>query len=169
MKSLAITAAVASAFAAQAFDSADWLGKREMLDREAERLRGVYSNCVASLKIPAENITVPIENHPDGSVKSKVFAEKAQFFIDDGLVWGEGVKVSQFDESGREVGSVSASSCVVDKQTKSGWAEGAAKVVYGNTVVEGDGVYFSFAEEYIKITSKTCITSKELKFGGFKL
>ena len=162
-------AAMTASLALQAFDSADWLGKRELLEREAERLRVEYAKCLSSLKSPAENIIVPLENYPDGSVKSSVAAVKAQFFVETGFVWGEGVKVCLYDESGVETASIAARNCVVDRKTRSGWAEGPAKVVYGGTVVEGDGVYFSFAEEYVKITSNTSITSKELKFGGFKL
>jgi len=78
---------------ALAFDSAEWLGKRELFAREAERMRGVYSNCVARLETPAENVTVPIETFPDGSVKVLVSAKRAQYFLESGLVWAEDVVI----------------------------------------------------------------------------
>lgn len=161
---------VLAAFAAGAFDSRGWLGKRERFDREAARLQRVYADCVAALQTPAENLVVPIENHPDGSVKATVTAAKAQFFIDAGLVWGEGVELCEYEVGGTNVKArVTAEHCVVDRATKSGWAEGRVRVEYGGTSVEGDGIYFSFPEEYVKILSNVTIESSDLKFEGVKL
>jgi len=53
VKVLLAAALALAAEAAHAFDSAGWLGKREVFAREAERLRLVYSNCVARLQTPA--------------------------------------------------------------------------------------------------------------------
>ena len=73
-----------------AFNSEEWLGKRELFAREAERLRAAYTNCVARLETPAEDVTIPVETFEDGSVKVMIFAKKAQYFLDKGLVWAEG-------------------------------------------------------------------------------
>ena len=170
MKQLVTVLCALAASAACAFDSGDWLGKRARLDREAERLRSVYAKCVAALQTPAENLVVPIENHPDGSVKATITAAKAQFFIDAGLVWGENVVLCEYEVGGTNVKArVTAEHCVVDRETKSGWADGRVKVEYGRTTLEGDGIYFSFPEEYVKILSNVTIESSDLKFGGVKL
>ena len=158
-----------AASCAAGFDSEGWLGKRALLDREAERLRVAYTNCAASLQRPAEDLTVPIETYPDGSVKASISAKRAQLFLETGLVWGEGVVVRQFAEGGGVLASAEAEHCVVDRKTRSGWAEGHAKVVYGGTTVEGDGIYFSFPEEFVKILSNVVISSSDLKLGGLKL
>ncbi len=155
---------------ARGFDSGAWLTKRAMFDREAERLQAAYTNCVANLRTPAENVTVPIEHYPDGAVKASVTARKAQFFLDEGLVWCEGVCVRECGPDGRtERGRVEAESCVIDRETRSGWADGRARATYGRTTVEGRGIYFSFEEEFVKITSEVEITSRDLKFEGVKL
>ena len=113
---------------------------------------------------------MPIENYPDGAVKASVAAKKAQFFIDAGYVWGEGVTVCEFEPDGKTVkAEVRAEHCVVDRKTKSGWAEGHTRARYGATTVEGDGIYFSFAEEFVKILSNVVIRSDDLKFEGVKL
>lgn len=169
MKAL-LTALALAALPAFAFDSESWLGKRELLDREAERLAAVYTNCTAALETPAENLVVPVENHPDGSVKATVSAERAQFFIDAGYVWGEGVVLCEYEVGGTNVKArVTAERCVVDRSTKSGWAEGHVRAEYGKTTLEGDGIYFSFPEEYVKILSNVKIESKDVKFEGVKL
>jgi len=157
-----------SAMETLAFDSVEWLGKRELFAREAERMRGVYSNCVARLDVPAEDVTVPIETHPDGSVKVLVKAKKAQYFLDSGFVWAEDVVIRKFRTDGSEDGRIEAKNCVVDRQSKSGWAEGPAKVTHDKTVFRGTGVYFSSAESYVKVFEASDIESKDLKFGGMR-
>ena len=130
-----------AALAAHAFDSAEWLGKRQLLLLEAERLRAAYSNCLARVKSPAEDVTVPVETFADGSVKTVVVAKRAHFFVREGLVWAEGVQEAR----------VEADSCVVDRATKSGWAEGRAMVMHGGTVFRGEDVYFSSPESFVHI------------------
>jgi len=149
-----------------AFDSAEWLGKREVFAREAERLREVYSNCVARLETPAEDVSVPVETYEDGSVKVLVTAKKAQYFLDSGLVWAEDVVVRKFQKDGSDDGCIEAKNCVIDRVSKSGWAEGPAVVTHDKTVFRGVGVYFSSSESYVKVFENSEIESKDLKFGG---
>lgn len=158
-----------SASAAFGFDSEGWLEKRAVLDREAERLEALYAKCTQALQTPAENLVVPIENYPNGRVKASVTAARAQYFIDEGLVWGEDVVVREFAPDGAPRGEVQAKNCLVDRATKSGYVAGHAKVTYGKTTIEGDGIYFSFAEEFVKILSNVVIESKEMKVEGVKL
>ena len=151
-----------------AFNSEEWLGKRELFAREAERLRAAYSNCVARLEVPAENVTVPVETFEDGSIKVVISAEKAQYFLDSGLVWAEGVTVKKFRRDGTLDGQIDAKSCLVDRFSKSGWAEGPATVVHDRTTFKGRGVYFSSPESYVKVFEDAEIDSKDLKFGGLR-
>ena len=149
-----------------AFNSEEWLGKRELFAREAERLRAAYTNCVAHLETPAEDVTVPVETFDDGSVKVMIFAKKAQYFLDKGLVWAEDVTVRRFKPDGTLEAKIEAKNCVVDRFSKSGWAEGLATVTHGKTVFKGEGVYFSSPEGYVKVVERTDVDSKDLKFGG---
>ena len=147
-----------------AFDSEGWLAKREVLGREAERLQAAYTACVARVVSPAENVTLPVESHPDGSVKSSITATGAQFFLDTGFVWGTNVVVRQMSTNGVVEAEVTAESCVVDRNTKSGWAEGHAHARYLKNEVEGDGIYFSFSEEFVTIYANTRIRAEDQKF-----
>ena len=168
----AVAISVATAFAAVqsvAFDGEDWFGKREILAREAERLSAAFTNCVAKLRDPAIDVAIPVETFEDGSVKTSIKAARAQFFVETGLVWAEGVEVSQFDERGTLVTKIEAERCVVDRESKSGWAPGRAKAEYGKTVVEGENVYFSFPEQYVMIFSRAGVSSTDIKLKGVKL
>ena len=149
-----------------AFNSDEWLGKRELFAREAERLRAAYTNCVANLQVPAEDVTIPVETFDDGSVKVMIFAKKAQYFLDKGLVWAEDVTVRRFKPDGTLEARIEAKNCVVDRFSKSGWAEGQATVTHGKTVFRGKGIYFSSPEAYVKVFFGSDVESTDLKFGG---
>ena len=159
-------ALLVAALDAVAFDSADWLGQRELFAREAERLRGAYAKCAGSLASPAENVTIPIETYSDGSVKTLVKAARAQFFLQEGLVWGEDVEVRRLSTNGVVEAAIDAKACVVDRATRSGWAEGAAKVTNGKTVFSGEGVYFSSSDSYVKVFGASSFASEEIRFGA---
>ena len=158
---IALVMAPAAAFA---FKSDDWLAKREVLSREAERLQAAYTSCVARVSEPATDVTIPIERHPDGSVKASVTAKKAQVLLEVGLIWGTEVVVTQISTNGVVEARVDADNCVIDRTTKSGWVEGHAKAFYLGNEVEGDGIYFSFEEEFVTIYANTKIRVKDQKF-----
>ena len=152
-------------FNALAFDSAEWHGKRELFAREAERLMAAYTNCAARVENPAENVTIPVETYEDGSVKVLVKAVKAQYFLKEGLVWAEGVEVKRLAKGGAVETCLEAKNCVVDRNSKSGWAEGAARVTQNKTTFVGKGVYFSASDSYVKVLGGVVVESADLKFG----
>ncbi len=152
---------------AQAFDSDAWHARRDRLTREAERLRAVYSNCLERAVSPAEDVVVPVEVFKDGAVKTVVAAKKAQYCLDSGLIWAAGVTVRRFREDGAPDGQIEAANCVIDRKSKCGWAEGPAKVAYGETTIRGTGVYFSTDDSYVKVFDGAAIASRNLEFGGF--
>ena len=153
------------ALAGLAFNSEQWLVERAD-DSDMMRLRVAYRDCVAKIEAPAENVVFPLESFPDGSVKSRLTAVRAQMFSDSDYIWGEGIRVEQYREAGNTNvwASLTAENCIVDRKTKSGWVEGNATMAYGDSSVKGRGVYFSLPREYIKILSKCEIRTKGTKF-----
>ncbi len=91
-------------------------------------------------------------------------AKKAQVFLEVGMIWGTEVVVTQFSTNGVVEARVEADNCVIDRTTKSGWVEGHAKAFYLGNEVEGDGIYFSFEEEFVTIYANTKIRVKDQKF-----
>jgi len=153
-------------FVASAFDSAKWLAKREELSRDADRLRCEYSNAVARITTPSEGLTIPLETYPDGAVRTSLYARRAQIFEKSTLVWAEGLELAKFDADGQKKLKLEADRCVIDRQTKTGWVEGHAKVTQGKTVFEGDGVYFSSPKNFVSAYLHSDIKSADLRFGG---
>lgn len=168
MKCVLLCFCVLSAFPAlSAFDSTVWHEQREIFAREAERLRICYTNCQAQLLSPASDVSVPIETFEDGSVKTFVKAGRAQLFLAENLVWAEDVRVKRLNADGSVEAMLTATNCVIDRVSKSGWAEGPATVVHGKTSFAGEGVYFSSADAYVKVFDRAQVESSDLKLGRF--
>ena len=144
-----------------AFKSEKWLAERGD-DSDMLRLRAAYSDCLSKVDSPAENVTIPLEYHADGTIKSRLVARRAQLFLDTDFIWGEGIHVAQYREDGSAVGTIEAENCVVDRRTRTGWVEGFAKMTYGGSTVQGRGVYFSLDREFIKIFAQSEIRTKGL-------
>ena len=161
-KMLAAILTLASCCTAVAFSSEKWLEERND-DSDMVRLRAAYVDCKAKAAQPAENVAFPLETYPDGMVKSRLKARRAQMFMDTGLIWGEDIRVEEYGRDGKVTGWLSAENCVVDRNTRTGWVEGAAVLNYNDTVVKGRGVHFSFDREFIKIFSQSEIRAKGLK------
>ena len=162
----AFAAALLAASCAYAFDVDAWHAKRALHLQEAERLRVAYTNCVARLQQTADNVTLPVETNPDGSVRFVVQARRAQFFLDEGLVWAENVVAKRFDEAGGLDTRIDARACVVDRHSKSGWAEGAVRVRHGKTTLTGRNAYFSSAESFVRISEAADIQSEDVEAGA---
>ena len=169
MKLLAIVLAMVAGLSARAFDLSAWSAQRDLHLREAERLRAAYSNCLQRLDHPAEDVSVPVETYENGAVRLVVQARRVQFFLDSGLVWAENVVVRRLAPDGSVETRIDARSCVVDRFTKSGWAEGAARVQHGKTSLAGKDVYFSSPESYVRIFEGADLQSEGVKVKEVRL
>lgn len=159
-------ACVFAALSAHAFDSSEWLAQRGLLDHEAARLSKAYAVCSEAATEPAESIVVPVESYPDGSIKTTIAAKRAQFFLKEGLIWGEGVSIRQLKIDGTSEATLDADNCIVDRETQSGWIDGLARAEFrGEVSLEGEKVYFSAPEQYLKIFTNTVLRAdgKELR------
>ena len=146
-------------------DLTDALARRNAYSADAAEMRKVYRETAVKVDSPAEDVSVPIEMYPDGSVKSLIHAREAQYFLQDGIVWAKGVTLRQLDRAGREEAVVNAETCVVDRNRKRGWAEGAASADYETHHLEGDNVYFSLDDRYFRIADNARLTTRDFKIG----
>lgn len=144
----------------------DWLAKREMLTHEAERLRDAYRVHVASDEAAAMDVMLPIDTYENGSVKLIVDAKKAQIFTKEDFILAWDVTIRKLDENGEELSRIEAATCIVDRSTKSGWAEGAIKIANEKTSFSGENVYFSAIEGYVMSFAKSKLVSTDMKLGG---
>ena len=70
--------------------------------------------------------------------------------------------IEQYDEKGEVSGTLSADSCIVDRKRVTGWVPGGAVATMGDVTVSGRGIYFSFKEEFVKITTDAEIIVKSV-------
>lgn len=169
VKALLLAVLSLAALGSQAFDSTAWFARREVLTREAERLKAQYAAALKRIDSPAEDVNIPLETQSDGAITLSIAAKKAQIFIKEDLVWAESVIIRKFSEDGKEFARIEADNCLFDRTTKSGWAEGRAVVAHGATAFRGEDVYFSAAEGYVMALKKSKIISRDLKLGGATL
>ena len=138
---------------ASAFDSDAWLAKRSEMTAEATRLRAAYSNAVAGVVTPSEDLVIPLETDSSGKIRTKIAAGKAQLFLDRPLIWAENVALCRLDGDGKEEVRLDAERCVIDRVERSGWIEGHARLKQETSVVEGDGVHFSGSNDFVTVYS----------------
>lgn len=170
MKSLwSFLTVVVALNATAAFDSGKWLAERGD-DSDMLRLQAAYEDCVKKAETPAEDVAIPLEKYPNGTVKSRLKAKKAYMSIDTGFIWGEEIRVEQYKPDGKTIESyLTADNCILDRKTKSGWVEGNAHMDWEGTDIKGRGIYFSFDREFIKIFSQTEIRTKAFKLDAGKV
>lgn len=159
----------AQVFAAS-FDLEGWLEKRGMLTHEARRLRSEYKWAEANATSPAEGVVIPLETHPDGSVKTVVSAKRAQIFVKKDLIWAEDVEIRRLNADGTVESVIKAGKSVFDRSdcARSGWVEGEAEIRHATTVFKGKNVYFSSIEEYVMSMEDSQVTSSGLKTEDLK-
>ena len=98
-KFLVWLAGVLSAGAAvAAFSSERWLAERAD-DSDMLRLRAAFAECAKKAVAPAENVSMVLDTHPDGTVKSRITAARATIFPDSSYVWAEKIQLEQFDST----------------------------------------------------------------------
>ena len=154
----------------QAFDSEAWLKARDAASEEASEMRRAYAEYSGRVNIPAENLTVPLESFPNGSVKSSIFAKNACFFLQEGYIWGKGVTIRQFTPDGKVESQVDADTCLVNRETRKAWVEGHAKAYYRNQAeIEGDNVFINATNEYITIYDNTVMEAEGRTLKGRRL
>lgn len=107
----------------------------------------------AAMTAPMEKVSLPLEYFPDGRVKARLSAERAQVFDGGGTVFAEGVRIELLAADGGREGELRAEDCLVDRKGKQGFCRGAVRAARGGDLVKGRGLYFSFAGEYFRMLS----------------
>lgn len=148
------------------FDFEAWSLKRAVLKEEAHRLAVAFTNFIARAETPSEDAAVPIETHIDGSIKLKIQAEKACLFVKEGFVLGSGVTIYGYDETGAETTRIEAKNCLIDRMTRSGWAQGVARFRHGKTTFVGEDLFFSSPEQYLMAFRNVRIDSTDMLSGA---
>ena len=145
------TAGVLMTGAAAAFSIEGWLEKRAN-DSDMQRLQGAFAECSQKAVAPAENVSMVLEAHTNGTVKTRIQAGRATFFPDSDYVLAENIHLEQFAaDSTNVVVYLDAENCLFDRKANAGWVDGNASIAWCETpekggssvTAKGRGVYFS--------------------------
>ena len=120
-----------------------------------------WASSKAAMTSPVENLTLPLDYYDNGCMKAVLHAQKAQL-LPDSLIFAEGVCVDLLTVDGKPDGKLLAEGCLYDRQAKRGYCEGPVNVVKGTDRLKGRGMYFSIAEEFIKILSECEIHTQRI-------
>lgn len=160
-----------------AFETAVTAERLAAWEADEARLRAAYAECGTRVTRPAEQVVIPLQAAADGRPLVTATAAKAQYFELGGeasadarrkaakkkhLVWCQEVTVRQFDEGdGSLVLELSAPGGLFDRDSLSGWLDGAVTGHWKTAPLTGTGVYFSCEKgqgrqtmlAYLKISS----------------
>lgn len=152
MTGAAFFATFCSCFAEELSDAGiDALFRRHS-DDVWQTLAKRWDSAREKMTAPVENLSLPLEYHPNGRVRAQLFAERSQIF-EDGIIFATGVRVELYDNAGVNEGYLRAEDGVFEKEKSHGYCKGRVEVRYGSDTLKGVGMYFSIAGEYIKILS----------------
>jgi hypothetical protein len=163
---LASLAAALSCAASQDPEADRWF------DRHTEALWlplvGRYVEAEAAMKSPIENLMLPLDYHPNGRLRAVLRAAKSQMFA-DGTIFAESVTVEMLTAEGQPDGRLTAEGCLFDRGKKHGYCRGLVSVDKGSDRLKGRDMYFSIAEQFIKILSECEIHTSRIpaKLGSF--
>lgn len=131
-------------------------------EADEQRLRAAYADCLAGVVNPAEGVVIPLQTSSDGRPQVTATAGKAHYFeVPDAaapakgrkrgkrkiLVWCQDVTVRMFDENDGSVSvELHAPGGLFDRETMSGWLDGAVTGRWETAPVAGTGVYFACAK-----------------------
>jgi hypothetical protein len=116
----------------------------------------------AAMTSPVEQLVLPLDAYPNGRIKARLRAEKAQMLLED-MIFAEGVTVELFSEEGRADGKLTAEGCLFDRKNKNGYCEGLVGVEKDGDRLKGKGMYFSFEAQFIKIMADCEIRTQRMK------
>jgi hypothetical protein len=160
---LAAAAALLSAGAAWAEDDPEvdrWFKRHT--DAEWRPLAERWASVKAAMQMPTENLSLPLDFYPDGRVKARLRAKKAQVFL-DGMIFAEGVEVDMLAADGRPDGKLIAEGCLFDRSAKHGYCDGRVSVEKDGDQLKGLGLYFSIDGQFIKIMAECEIRTNRMR------
>lgn len=121
-----------------------------------------WATVKAAMTTPVENLALPLDYFPNGRIKARLRAKKAQIFA-DGMIFAEDVEVDMLTEDGRPDGRLTAEGCLFDREAKHGYCEGRVTMEKAGDRLKGRGMYFSIEGQYIRIMSDCEIRTRRIR------
>jgi hypothetical protein len=102
---------------------------------------------------PIENLTLPLEHHLNGRVKTVLQARTA-IMSDERYIRFWGATIDLFTSEGLPDGRIQAENGIYDRETQRGYCPGAIKLVRTDVQIAGKGVYWSAERQRMRILAQ---------------
>ncbi len=103
--------------------------------------------------MPVENMTLPLDHHPNLRVRALLKAGKA-LVPNEGFVRASDVVIELYDELGKLEGLFVADHCIVDRATSSGYCEGKVRIERMGVRITGVDMLWLMEERNVRILSQ---------------
>lgn len=99
---------------------------------------------------PIEDLRVPLEYYPDGTLKTEVFARQA-IVKPDMTIAASGIVFRVFATNGAEDVTIRADDAECSRERQAGWSEKPVSVTQGDVELTGDGFAWNGREGTLRI------------------
>jgi len=156
---------VGQAFAADSAESIEARATRWLTNRLTvaawQGLVDKWDASKAEMTAPIENLSLPVDQYPDGRKRIVLLARRAQI-LSKSLIFAESVRLEMLSPEGKSEGVVLAEDCLLDQSTKRGYCRGLVDVTKGTDHIKGRGMMFAADDKFIKILSEAEIRTKRI-------
>ncbi len=118
--------------------------------------------------MPVENLTLPIDTHPNGRVRAVLHAASA-LVPQRGFIRAKDVTVEMYDDKGRLEGVVTAENCIYDRRGQRGYCDGKIRIERSGVRILGVNMVWLVREQNAKILSQAEVRVERFMrdLGGF--
>jgi len=102
---------------------------------------------------PVENLRVPLEQHPNGQVKTQLFAARARV-LETGDIEATEVRIEFYNGDGTPSGRVLAGDCRYSRSAARALSESEVRLEREGLVITGKGFEWSGEEQTVTIKSE---------------
>lgn len=111
----------------------------------------------SEIAMPVKDMRLPLEHWPSGAVKTQLTAGQA-LVPPQGMIMASNVVLKMFFEDGASNVTVTAASCLYDREKQTAESEDHIKIEREGAVLTGVGFEWSADRERVKIRTKARIT-----------
>jgi hypothetical protein len=126
---------------------------------------GAPGAAVGQEALPIEDLRLPLEQHPDGSIKTQLFAKEARI-PEQGPIRGRQVRIEFRKPDGTLDATVHADDCMYDREKRTAASTASVRLERADVKIRGVGWQWDAATEKIRLLSQVRVELKRERVKG---
>ena len=120
---------------------------------------GVYAAAIVAVlaQEPIEDLRLPLEYYPDGTLKTELFASRA-IVQPDASITASGIVFRVFATNGAVDVTITAKDAECSRERQAGWSEKAVSMRQGDMLVTGEGFMWNGEDGTLRIRRQARIS-----------